>query len=131
MKTIQIFKRTMMFSVMAMLLSLFSMNQSMAQTEYDPSGVWKYVVPTPEGDLTGELTISKTAEGYEVVIKSSVYGTIELEDVTFKEMILEGSSEVDGGLVDFEWKFDGDDLEGYAHTDDGSLEITATRKKDQ
>ena len=114
---------------MVMMFALFTASKAVAQ-EYDPTGVWNYEVEMPEGTLTGEMTITKTDKGYEVVIKSDVYGTLELEDVTFKEMVLTGVTEVDGGDVDFEFQFDGDVIEGIIGTDDGELSMTAKRKKD-
>ncbi|HEY9116684.1 MAG TPA: hypothetical protein VIN11_02595 [Roseivirga sp.] len=129
MKTMQFLRRTGLFSAMVMMFALFTANKAVAQ-EYDPTGVWIYEVEMPEGTLTGEMTITKTDKGYEVVIKSDVYGTLELEDVTFKEMVLTGVTEVDGGDVDFEFQFDGDVIEGIIGTDDGELSMTAKRKKD-
>lgn len=130
MKTTQLIKKSMLLWTMALLLSMFSLNQATAQTaNYDPSGTWLYEVEMPDTKLTGELTITKTKEGYEVVIKSNVYGTLELEDITFEKMILKGSSDVEGGAVGFEWKFEGDQLKGTVDTEEGVLSMTAKKKK--
>lgn len=129
MKTIQTLKKTMLMSIMAFACILLSVNQSQAQTAYDPTGTWAYTVPSPEGDLTGDMIISRAEDGtLEVLIKSSVYGNIVLEDVTFEEMVLEGNADIDGGNIEFEFKFDGDDIEGAIYTPDGTLEMTAERK---
>lgn len=129
MKTIQFFKRSMTFSMLAFLLTVLSVNQAKAQKAYDPVGTWEYEVSMPDGDLTGEMVISRAEDGIlEVTIQSSVYGTIELEDVVFDDMILEGNTEIDGGNIEFEFKFDGDDCEGAVYTPDGTLEMTAQRK---
>lgn len=115
---------------LTLVLALFSVNQATAQTaNYDPSGTWLYEVDIPDAKLTGELTISKSDKGYGAVIKSDVYGTIELGEVTFENMVLKGSSQVDGGKVEFEWKFDGDQLKGSVYTLDGTLSMTAKKKK--
>lgn len=130
MKTMQTLKKSMMLSALALLFTVFSVNQSVAQEAYDPTGTWEYEVSMPEGDLTGDMIISRAEDGtLEVSIKSDVYGTIELEDVVFDDMILEGSAEIDGGNIEFEFKFDGDDCEGAVYTPDGTLEMTAERKK--
>lgn len=130
MKTIQILKKSMALSVLAFLFSVLSVNQAHAQEVYDPAGTWAYTVSLPDGDLTGDMIISRAEDGtLEVTIKSSVYGTIELEDVVFSEMVLEGNADIDGGNIEFEFKFDGDDCEGAVYTPDGTLEMTAERKK--
>lgn len=130
MKTIQFFKKSMLLSAMALAFTILSINQSMAQQAYDPTGTWSYTVPSPEGDLTGDMIISRVEDGtLEVTIKSSVYGTIELEDIVFEEMILEGNADINGDSIEFEFKFDGDDLEGAVYTPDGTMEMTAERKK--
>lgn len=130
MKTMQFFKKTMLLSAMALAFTILSVNQSWAQEAYDPTGTWAYTVPSPEGDLTGDMIISRAEDGtLEVTIKSSVYGTIELEDIVFEEMILEGSADINGDSIEFEFKFDGDDIEGAVYTPDGTLEMTAERKK--
>ncbi|NVJ48523.1 MAG: hypothetical protein HWE07_15415 [Cytophagia bacterium] len=130
MKTIQFFKKSMLLSAMALAFTILSINQSMAQQAYDPTGTWSYTVPSPEGDLTGDMIISRAEDGtLEVTIKSSVYGTIELEDIVFEEMVLEGNADINGDSIEFEFKFDGDDLEGAVYTPDGTMEMTAERKK--
>lgn len=130
MKTMQFFKKTMLLSAMALAFTILSVNQSWAQEAYDPTGTWAYTVPSPEGDLTGDMIISRAEDGtLEVTIKSSVYGTIELEDIVFEEMILEGNADINGDSIEFEFKFDGDDIEGAVYTPDGTLEMTAERKK--
>ncbi|NVK83773.1 MAG: hypothetical protein HWE21_05595 [Cytophagia bacterium] len=130
MKTIQFFKKSMLLSAIALAFTILSINQSMAQQAYDPTGTWSYTVPSPEGDLTGDMIISRAEDGtLEVTIKSSVYGTIELEDIVFEEMVLEGNADINGDSIEFEFKFDGDDLEGAVYTPDGTLEMTAERKK--
>lgn len=130
MKTMQLIRKTVLLSAIAFTMVLVSINQSLAQTDYDPTGTWSYTVDMPDTQLKGEMVITKAEDGtYEVLIKSSVYGNIELEDVTFKEMVLEGNAEIDGGNIEFEFKFDGDDIEGAVYTPDGTLSMTAERKK--
>lgn len=130
MKTMQLIRKTILLSAITLVMVLVSMNQSVAQTDYDPTGTWAYTVSMPDTQLKGDMVITKAEDGtYEVLIKSSVYGNIELKDVTFKEMVLEGNAEIDGGNIEFEFKFDGDDIEGAVYTPDGTLSMTAERKK--
>lgn len=115
-------------SLMMVTFILFSFTP-ITQKAYDPSGVWDWEVETDEGTLTGEMTISKEEEEYEVVIESDIYGTMEMEDVTFEKNIMEGTVEVDGDQVEFEWEFDGDTMEGAAYLGEDELAMSAERQK--
>ncbi len=99
------------------------------QTKYDPSGTWDYEVETPDGNLTGEMTVKLTEGKYEVVIKTDVYGNLTLADVAFEKMLMEGSISVEGQSMSIEFKFDGDDMEGAVYTGEDELAITAKRQK--
>jgi len=100
------------------------------QDNFTPVGVWVYSVSTPDGDLTDEMTITKDEEGgFEVSIESDVYGTMELEDITFEKMVMEASVELNGDNVSFEFEFDGDSMEGMVYAGEDELTITAERKK--
>ncbi|OEK04422.1 hypothetical protein [Roseivirga misakiensis] len=100
------------------------------QDKYSPVGVWTYKVSTPDGDLEDEMTISKNDEGaFEVSIESDVYGTLELEDITFEKMVMEASVDLNGDSVAFEFEFDGDSMEGMVYAGEDELSITAERKK--
>ena len=120
-KTINI-KRS--FALLAMTLLFVA-----AAPALDPVGVWDYEVTTPDGDVTGEMTITKTDDGYAVVIESDMYGKMELEDVTMEENVMEASFELDGMLLDFEFEFDGDELEGVVYAGEDELSFTATKQK--
>lgn len=99
-------------------------------TKYDPSGIWDYEIEVPEqGTQTGEMTIEKNGQQYEVSIVSALYGTLELEKVKFKDNELEGTVEVAGGIADFTMQFDGDSMEGSVYFGESELDITAKRKK--
>lgn len=130
MKTMQLMRKTVLLSALTFAMVLISINESLAQTDYDPTGTWAYTVDMPDTQLKGEMVISRAENGiFNVLIKSSVYGNIELEDVTFKEMVLKGNAEIDGGNIEFEFNFDGDDIEGAVYTPDGTLSMAAERKK--
>ena len=130
------------FALMMIANSLLSFNMKENVTNndlievraYDPSGIWDYTVPTDEGDLIGEMTITKEENEWQIKIESDVYGTLELVDVTFeetkdKEIFMGGNVEIEGDVIDFEFEFDGDTLEGIIGTPDGDLDISAERQK--
>ena len=97
------------------------------ENAYDPSGSWTYEVSMPEGTLTGDMEIKKVEDEYEVSIETDQFGTLELEDVTLEENIMEGNVEIDGAIIDFEFEFDGDSMEGTVMTPDGNIDMTAER----
>lgn len=137
MKKITTLKRSAILAMVALLLIAFPVQYGVSaslsqdaevQKAYDPSGTWNYEVETPEGTLTGEMTIKKADDQFEVVIESDVYGTLELEDITFEKMVMEASIEIEGDQIEFEWKFDGDSMEGAAYSGEDELAMTAERK---
>lgn len=126
------------FLMMTIVISLMSFSLTKDDfihvQAYDPSGVWDYTVPSDEGDLTGEMTISKEDDEWQITIESDVYGTLELEEVSLvenedKEVFMDGNVEVEGDVINFEFEFDGDSLEGIVGTPDGDMEMTAERQK--
>lgn len=119
-------KNTLALVAITLFLTAFTTNVA---TQYDPSGVWTYEVESPDGTLTGDMTISKSEGNYEVSIETQAYGTIELEEVSLDKTTLEGSAEVNGGPVDFEFEFDGDSMEGSVYVGESEMPITAERKK--
>ncbi|MFY0594484.1 hypothetical protein [Roseivirga sp.] len=99
------------------------------QDKYSPVGTWEYKVSTPDGDLTDEMTISKDEDGdWQVSIESDVYGTLNLEDITFEKNVMEASVDLNGDSVAFEFEFDGDSMEGMVYAGEDELTISAERK---
>jgi len=133
-------KHSLTLAVVLVTLMSFNLKETLTTDHvsnvkaYDPTGVWDYSATTDEGDITGEMTISKEDGDWEITIQSDIYGTLELENVTLevnkdKDVIMEGDVEVDGDDIDFYFEFDEDSLEGIVGTPDGDLEITAERQK--
>mgnify|MGYP000318154312 CR=1 FL=1 len=99
------------------------------QTTYDPSGTWDYEVETPDGNMTGEMTVKLVEGKYEVLIKSATYGNLSVSDITFEKMVMEGEIAVEGQSMSIEFEFDGDEMEGAVYTGEEALAITAERQK--
>lgn len=108
----------------------FPVKESISQTKYSPVGTWDYEVETPDGTLTDEMVVKLDEEGeYEVSIESDVYGTLELSEISFEKMLMEGEISVEGASMSVEFKFDGDSMEGIVYTGEEELAITAERQK--
>ncbi len=112
------------FALLAMTLFLVA-----AAPVMDPVGVWDYEVESPDGNVTGEMTITKTDGEYEVVIESDMYGKMELEDVAMEKDVMSATYELDGLPLEFEFSFDGDEMEGVVYANGDELPLTATKQK--
>lgn len=132
MKNPYFFRRSQLLSLLIIAVLGFSANALYAQQEVtpvDPVGTWIYSVETPEGALSGEMSIEKVDGVLEVTIESDVYGRMELEDIDYEKNILVATAEVNGDTVEFEWEFEGDYIKGYVYTPDGEIPMEAERKK--
>lgn len=133
MKNFKSIKNYLSMSLLILAISAFGMKTT-DYSAYDPSGVWDYSVTTDEGDLTGEMKISKVEDEWEVTIESAVYGRLELEDITLEEskekvVFMEANVDLEGDVIDFYFEFDDNSLEGTVGTPDGDLDLTAERQK--
>lgn len=95
----------------------------------DPSGIWDYEVEAGEGSMTGEMTIEKSDDSYSVSIETTQFGTLELENIELDGNDLKANIDMQGALIEFEFKFDGDTMKGSVATPDGDLGITAKKRK--
>ncbi len=96
----------------------------------DPVGIWDYEVPTEQGTLEGEMTITKNDGKYDISIETTSYGTLELQEIKISGNDLTANVDLEGATIDFEFEFDGDSMKGTITTPDGELEMTAKRRKE-
>jgi hypothetical protein len=77
----------------------------------DVVGVWDTVAETPEGNMSGVLTITKTEGGLEVTLElASVDRTVS--DVALEGQTLEMTVTYEGSPYDVELEVDGDTMTG-------------------
>lgn len=101
-----------------------------AEGEADPAGTWSYEVSTPDGDISGTLTITGTPGDLSGTITSEISSeTTELEDVQLEGNELtfdfEGpqDSQISASLT-----IRGDEIEGtFSSSEFGELPVTGTR----
>lgn len=127
-------KKVLSLVVLTLVLTAFTAetNNRNFNTAYDPVGVWDYEVETPDGTVSGEMTIARNDEKkIEVFFESQAYGTIELSDVKLDDTSLEGSSELQGQGMEIEMEFDGDSMEGTIYYGEEEMSLTAERKKEK
>lgn len=96
---------------------------------YDPTGTWVYEIETPDGAISGDMTIAKTDGEFEVKVETDDFGTLELEDVEVKDKEMTASVDVQGVTAEFEVEFDGDEMSGVILYGGEELPIVAEREK--
>ncbi len=94
----------------------------------DPSGIWDYEVETPQGNMTGEMTIKKSDGSFTVSIETEQFGTLELANITLEENEMTADIDMQGATVEFSFEFDGDAMKGSIATPDGDMDITAKKR---
>ncbi|MCE7991032.1 MAG: hypothetical protein HEP71_03595 [Roseivirga sp.] len=96
---------------------------------YDPTGTWNYEIETPDGAISGDMSIAKTDGEFEVSVETDDFGTLELEDVEVKDNEMTASVDVQGVTAEFEVEFDGDEMSGIILYGGEELPIVAEREK--
>ena len=118
------------FSIgIVMLLITVGLTAMKPVTTANLAGIWDYEVPTDQGTLEGEMTITKNEAKFDISIETTSYGTLELDEIKVSGNDLTANVELEGATIEFEFEFDGDSMEGTIGTPDGELEITAKRRK--
>lgn len=129
MKHTNFLKNRFVIGIMLIMVTVVMTSMKPA-TAYDPTGIWDYEVATPDGSMSDILTISKKDKEYRVSVATAQYGTLELGNITLKEKELTADVDMQGAIIDFNFVFDGDSMEGKIMTPDADLTITAKRKKE-
>lgn len=86
-----------------------------AKKAYDPTGVWEYVVDTPDGGSSGTLRINGNPGAYTASLETDQFGTLEMTGVTIQDTNMTGSLEVMGMTAEVECQFEGDNLSGAVY----------------
>ena len=92
-----------------------------------PNGDWDYtVMNTPDGDVTGTMTIQQNGEGYTGTLTSPA-GTTELNNVTVEDQQLSSSFYYQGTPLQLSGSFSGDTFTGSVDADGQSFPMEAIR----
>ncbi len=96
-----------------------------------PSGAWNYtVMNTPDGNVTGTMTIQQEGEGYTGTLTSPA-GTTELNNVTVEDQQLSSSFYYQGTPLRLSGSFSGDTFTGSVDGGGQSFSMEATRASSQ
>lgn len=127
MKNVLNFKNAVAFlMLMGAMVTFTAMDKAPA---YDPVGDWAYEIETPDGAISGDMTIKKEEGAYVIVVETDDFGTLELEDVEFEDTEMTATVDVQGITAEFEVEFDGDSMSGIINYGGEDLAISAERAK--
>lgn len=129
MKQTNFLKNKLVLVVMLVMVTV-GLTSMKPATIYDPSGTWDYEVETPDGTMSDKLTINKEDGKYEISIETTQYGTLELGDIVLSDTELSANVDMQGAIIEFEFEFDGDSMDGKITTPDGDLTMSAKRRKE-
>ena len=100
-----------------------------AEKAFTPSGTWTYeVLDLPDGDATGEMTLTPDGSGFIGSISSEL-GEASLDDVSIEDKSLNCSFSVQGYEAEINGDFEGDSFSGKLSVAGYEFPMTATRKK--
>ncbi len=92
-----------------------------------PAGAWEYTVKnTPNGDVSGTMTIQQDGEVYTGSL-SSTAGTIDLSDVSIEDNTLSSRFTMQGTPLRLTGDFSGDTFTGSVDAGGQSFPVEATR----
>lgn len=96
-----------------------------------PGGDWDYtVMNTPDGDVTGTMTIQQDGEGYSGKLTSPA-GTTELNNVTVEDQQLSSSFYYQGTPLQLSGSFSGDTFSGNVSASGQNFSMEATRASNE
>ncbi len=91
------------------------------------AGTWTYTVKTPEGEISGTLTIDEDLSG--TISMDVMPEALDIENASFEDGVLTFSFDVGGTeIVTVTVTVEGDEFEGEATTSDGPVPLSGSRE---
>lgn len=100
-----------------------------ATAAVDPVGEFEYSTMTPDGSLTGTITIRGTPGNYTGTIDGGAMGMFPVKGVTVSGQTMTIASEHPEGPLEVRLAFVGDEFTGSWHLGTQSGEMTGRRKR--
>lgn len=117
-------------AVLVAMMGFVAMDKAPA---YDPVGTWNYEIETPDGAISGDMTIKKDGEGYGISVETDDFGTLALKEVKFafegEKADMTAEVDVQGVTAEFEVEFEGETMSGVIYYGGEELSIEAEREK--
>lgn len=93
----------------------------------NPEGTWNYTVKnTPDGNLTGTMSIQQNGEGYTGNLSSDA-GKVDLNNVTIEDNQLSSNFYIQGTYLELKGAFTGDTFTGSVDAGGQSFPVEAIR----
>ncbi|MEC3908077.1 hypothetical protein VOI54_13680 [Tamlana sp. 2201CG12-4] len=117
--------------VLTVLISVFSFTAQAQGAASKYYGTWEYECKeAPYGFTTGEIVIAKKENKSTATIIFEDGNTNEASSVKIKNDSLVIKTYIEGSYVEIELKEKDSKLVGFSHSDNGTLNITAKKKKE-
>lgn len=94
---------------------------------YDPTGVWEYLVETPDGGSSGNLRIAGNPGAYTASLETDQFGVLEMTGVSVQDTNLTGMIEVMGTSAEVQCSFDGDSMSGAVYLGQDAFPMSGKR----
>lgn len=105
------------------------MKEKMEKPMLDPyAGTWEYeVTDTPNGDVTGDLIITKEGDSYKAKLSSEL-GEAPINNLSLENNSIKGTFDMQGYEISISGAFDGDALNGEVGVEYTTFPLVAKRK---
>ena len=99
-----------------------------SKSAFSPSGTWDYQVKnTPNGDASGQMTLTKEGDAYSGNFQTSEYGTIQMRDIMMEGNVLTSTFYIQGESFNLNGHFEGDSFTGKITSNYGTFDMIANR----
>ncbi len=117
------------FLMMVMLVASVTTTVS-AQKKVDPTGTWTYTAAdAPYEYSAGDIVITKEGKEYQVEIVLGEYYKVKGSSVKYEKNEISFTVYIESESVHIKGTFDKENIKGTASYTDGTIPITATKKK--
>ena len=121
--------KTVKLLMMVMLVASVTTTVS-AQKKVDPTGTWTYkAADAPYEYSTGDIVITKEGKEYKVEIVLGEYYKVKGSNVTYEKNEISFTVYIESESVNIKGVVDKENMNGTASYTDGTIPITATKKK--
>ena len=121
--------KTVKFLMMVMLVASVTTTVS-AQKNVDPTGTWTYkAADAPYEYSSGDIVITKEGKEYQVEIVLGEYYKVKGSNIKYEKNEISFTVYIESESVQIKGTVDKENLKGTASYTDGTIPITATKKK--
>ena len=94
---------------------------------YNPSGIWRYEILTPNQENYGIMKITGQPGYFEVLLETDQFGELRVYNLEMTGESMSGMVDFGGSIANIDGDFDGDEFDGAITVGDNTYPIEATR----